>query len=97
ESLNANEVHRKQQCAVGQTAQCQPALYKFDNTAWTVGGPVLFPGTEFNAGRDKLFFFWSQDLLARTDPGGLNQRRVPTALERKGDFLQSRVSYGQCI
>ena len=71
------------------TVQCSAPLYKFDNTAWTVGGPVLFPGTKFNAGRDKLFFFWSQDLLGRTDPGGLNQRRMPTALERKGDFSQT--------
>ena len=42
------------------------------------------PETGFNRGRNKLFFFWSQDILARTDPGNLNQRRVPTALERRG-------------
>jgi len=97
DSLNANEFLRKQQCGLGQTAQCDPPLYKFDNTAWTVGGPVLFPGTSFNAGRDKLFFFWSQDLLSRTDPGGVNQRRVPTALERKGDFSQTFDSQGKLI
>jgi Carboxypeptidase regulatory-like domain len=97
DSLNANEFSRKQQCGLGQTAQCSAPLYKFDNTAWTVGGPVLFPGTSFNSARDKLFFFWSQDLLARTDPGGLNQRRMPTALERKGDFSQSFDSAGRLI
>ena len=96
-SLNANEFQRKQQCGLGQTAQCSPPLYKFDNTAWTIGGPVLFPGTKFNAGRDKLFFFWSQDLLGRTDPGGLNQRRMPTALERTGDFSQTLDSKGGLI
>ena len=96
-SLNANEFSRKQQCALGQTSQCEPPLYTFDNTAWTVGGPVLFPGTSFNRGRDKLFFFWSQDLLARTDPGGLNQRRVPTALERTGNFSQTFDSQGRLI
>ena len=47
------------------------------------------PGTGFNKGRNKLFFFWSQDLLSRTDPGTLNQRRMPTALERAGDFSQT--------
>jgi hypothetical protein len=97
DSLNANEFARKQQCALGQTAQCSAPLYKFDNTAWTVGGPVLVPGTEFNSARDKLFFFWSQDLLSRTDPGNLNQRRVPTALERQGDFSQTLDSQGRLI
>ena len=96
-SLNANEFSRKQQCALGQLAQCAAPLYKFDNTAWTVGGPVLIPGLDFNHGRNKLFFFWSQDILARTDPGGLNQRRVPTALERQGDFSQTFDSQGRLI
>jgi len=95
--LNANEFSRKQQCGLGQTAQCDPPLYKFDNTAWTIGGPVLLPGTDFNKSRNRLFFFWSQDLLGRTDPGGLNQRRVPTALERKGDFSQTFDSQGRLV
>ena len=96
-SFNANEFSRKQQCGLGQTSQCEAPLYKFDNPAWTVGGPVLIPGTGFNRGRDKLFFFWSQDLLSRTDPGGLNQRRVPTALERNGDFSQTFDTNGSVI
>jgi Carboxypeptidase regulatory-like domain len=85
---NGNEFSRRQQCAANGT-QCDPPLYTFDNTAWTLGGPVLIPGTQFNKGRNKLFFFWSQDILSRTDPGGLNQRRMPTALERTGDFSQT--------
>src|SRR4029450_3732079 len=48
-SLTANDFLRKQPCGLGQTAQCVAPLYEFDNTAWTVGGPVLFPGTGFNA------------------------------------------------
>ena len=66
---NGNEFQRQQQCDLGVIAQCDPPLYDFDNTAWTLGGPVLIPGTDFNKGRNKLFFFWSQDILARTDPG----------------------------
>ncbi len=46
---------------------------------------------------DKLFFFWSQDILGRTDPGNLNQRRVPTALERQGDFSQTFDNQGRLI
>ena len=89
QALNGNEFLRRQQCSAGQTAQCDPPLYTFDNTAWTLGGPVLVPGSEFNRGRKKLFFFFSQDWLGRTDPGGLNQRRMPTELERQGDFSQT--------
>ena len=85
---NGNEYQRRINCST-QPAQCDPPLYTFDNTAWTLGGPVLIPKASFNKGRNKLFFFWSQDLLGRTDPGGLNQRRVPTALERQGDFSQT--------
>ncbi len=94
---NGNEFLRKQQCGLGVTAQCDPPLYDFDNTAWTLGGPVLIPGTDFNKGRNKLFFFWSQDILARTDPGTLNQRRMPTALERSGDFSQTFDAQGRLI
>src|SRR4051812_23897143 len=89
DSLNGNEFTRRQQCNLGNTAQCDPPLYQFDNTAWTLGGPVLVPGTDFNKGRNKLFFFFSQDILSRTDPGNLNQRRMPTELERRGDFSQT--------
>ena len=97
DSLNGNEFSRRQQCGLGNTAQCDPPLYQFDNTAWTLGGPVLIPGTNFNKGRNKLFFFWSQDLLSRTDPGSLNQRRMPTPLERQGNFSQSYDSQGRLV
>ena len=97
DALNGNEFSRRQQCSQGVTAQCDPPLYTFDNTAWTLGGPVLIPGASFNRSRNKLFFFWSQDILSRTDPGNLNQRRVPTALERNGDFSQTFDSQGRLI
>jgi hypothetical protein len=97
DSLNGNEYSRRQQCGLGVTAQCDPPQYQFDNTAWTLGGPVLIPGTSFNRNRNKLFFFWSQDWLERTDPGSLNQRRMPTALERRGDFSQSLDSQGRLV
>jgi hypothetical protein len=97
DAWNGNEFSRRQQCGLGVTAQCDPPLYTFDNTAWTLGGPVLVPGTNFNKGRNRLFFFWSQDLLSRTDPGSLNQRRMPTELERRGDFSQTFDSQGRLI
>ena len=97
DAWNGNEFSRRQQCGLGQTAQCDPPLYTFDNEAWTLGGPVLIPGMNFNRGRNKLFFFFSQDILSRTDPGSVNQRRMPTALERHGDFSQTFDSNGRLI
>jgi len=98
-SLNGNEFNRRSACraANGVSPQCEPPLYKFDNEAWTLGGPVLIPGTGFNKARNKLFFFFSQDVLQRTDPGNLNQRRMPTALERAGDFSQTFDASGNLI
>ena len=95
EALNANPWDRQRQCAAGQPASCPTPRYRYDNIAWTIGGPVLVPGTSFNSGRDKLFFFFSQDLLPRTDPGNLQLSTMPTALERAGDFSQTVNSLGQ--
>jgi Carboxypeptidase regulatory-like domain len=98
DSLNGNEYARKVQCRNGSSDACKPALYEFDNFAWTLGGPVLVPGSSFNSRRNKLFFFWSQDLLARTTPiSPLTQQRMPTALERAGDFSQTRDSNGNQV
>ena len=95
ERFNTNTWDRRRQCAAGQAASCVKAPYRFDNTAWTLGGPVLLPGTGFNDNRDKLFFFFSQDLLPRKDPGTLQLSTMPTALERAGDFSQTFNSQGQ--
>ena len=96
DAMNGNEYSRRILCPT-QPAQCEAPLYTFDNTAWTIGGPVIIPNASFNRNRDKLFFFWSQDLLSRTDPGNLNQRRVPTALERQGDFSQTFDNQGRLV
>jgi hypothetical protein len=96
-ALNGNEYLRKQQCGQGDGPSCQPALYRFDNVAWTLGGPVLVPSTAFNRQRDRLFFFWSQERLVRTDPGTLNLRRMPTERERAGDFSQTLDSAGDRV
>jgi hypothetical protein len=55
---------------------------------YTLGGPIFIPG-KFNTDKKKLFFFWSQEFENRTDPATQHTGRVPTALERRGDFSQS--------
>ena len=58
----------------------------------TLGGPVRLP--KYN-GRDRTFFFFSYEGMrersARTSSGTI----VPTALERQGDFSQSRLGGGR--
>ena len=98
ENFNTNTWDRRRALRYGRRGghvastvpSCAKAPYRFDNTAWTIGGPVLLPGTDFNRNRDKLFFFFSQDLLPRNDPGTLQLSTMPTALERAGDFSQTR-------
>ncbi|HXE79437.1 MAG TPA: TonB-dependent receptor [Vicinamibacterales bacterium] len=59
-----------------------------DDSGYTLGGPIYIPG-RFNTERNKLFFFFSQEHQRRTEPGPERLARVPTALERAGDFSQS--------
>ena len=63
--------------------------YRLNEGGGTVGGPVIIPKL-FN-GKDKLFFFASFSRLSHTDPV-VYQGRVPTDLERKGDFSQTMVA-----
>ncbi len=61
---------------------------------YTIGGPVYIPGV-FNKNRDKLFFFFSQEHQKRFIPPAAPVRvTVPTALERAGDFSQTRDNAG---
>jgi Carboxypeptidase regulatory-like domain len=59
---------------------------------YTIGGPVGKPG-----GNNKLFFFYSHEyrpVTAAINGGNTIRIRVPTALERAGDFSQTRDNNG---
>ena len=58
----------------------KPVLKERD-WGYTIGGPVGKPG-----GTNKLFFFYSEQFSPRTSGGAVNRFRVPTLLERQGDF-----------
>lgn len=66
----------------------EPADSSRDDSGYTIGGPIFIPG-KFNTDRRRLFFFFSQEFQRRNDPVGERLSRVPTALERQGDFSQS--------
>lgn len=56
---------------------------------YTIGGPIGKPG-----GQNRLFFFYAHEYRPRKTSGAINRFRVPTALERKGDFSESRDNNG---
>jgi hypothetical protein len=65
------------------------AVSKQRDFGYTLGGPIGKPG-----GENKLFFFYSHEFRPRTSGGGINQFRVPTELERRGDFSQTLDNNG---
>ena len=62
--------------------------YRYNIFSYTASGPVYIPG-KFNRSREKLFFFWSQEFQRQKVGYGSETVRVPTELERAGDFSQS--------
>ncbi len=72
-------------------------IVRYDYPTFTFGGPVLLPFTSFNRNRDKVFFFWCTDFLPRKSPTSLVRRTFPTALEREGDFSQTRDTNGALV
>ena len=56
---------------------------------YSIGGPIGKPG-----GNNKLFFFYSHEYRPRTSASNRETFRVPTMLERQGDFSQSRDNQG---
>lgn len=57
---------------------------------FAVGGPVGKAG-----GANKLFFYFTMEMQPRTVGGDVTRYRMPTDLERQGDFSQSTNNLGQ--
>ena len=88
EGLYANSFFRN------RTATVRP-VERIQNFGYTVGGPIY--GKGFNRDKDKLFFFWSQEFVRRRSYPGTQFVTTPTALERGGDFSQTRDVNGAVI
>ena len=101
EGLNANNFLRNAQGRRPDGTEIQPrALYRYNYFGYDVGGPVHLPWgslANFNKNKDKLFFYWNQEWYEQLAPEGARDIRVPTALERNGDFSQTTDGNGNPI
>lgn len=95
EGLNANSWTNNRE---GQPL----SFFRLNNFGYTIGGPVYLPkfgegGRGVWSGKDKVFFFVSQEFQKQLRPQGNRNVTMPTALERTGDFSQSVDNNGNKI
>jgi hypothetical protein len=73
-------------------------INRFNTIGYNAGGPVILPWLHFNRTRDKVFFFFSQEIWPTVHPADSDlQITVPTAAERNGDFSHSIDNTGKPI
>jgi len=65
---------------------------KYYYPGFTIGGPVLIPGTKLNNKRNKLFFFTGYEYFYQTLDTGLLRATVPTPGEIQGNFSPAEVA-----
>jgi hypothetical protein len=81
EAFNANDFFNNRQGIERQR-------YRFNTVGYNIGGPIFWPG-HFNQNKQKLFFFFSQEILPNQRPNSVSNFVVPTANERKGIFSRT--------
>ena len=71
-------------------------LYRINISGYSIGGPIVIPGIidSRSAGAKKLFFFGSQEFTDDARPTTTSRANMPTALEKMGDFSQTRITNG---
>jgi hypothetical protein len=70
--------------------------YRYNNYSGSVGGPIYIPKL-FNASRQKLFFFYSQEEWRTKSPLSPYFVTVPTQAERQGNFSNTLDQSGKLI
>jgi hypothetical protein len=68
-----------------QDFQTTKPSYKKNDFGYTIGGPIYIPG-HYNTGKDKTFFFFSQEWRRDRVPGQAFNVIVPSVAERGGNF-----------
>lgn len=93
DSLNAN-TWTNNRLPIGSGGNPR-SLFRLNDVGFTIGGPVLIPKI-FN-GRQKLFFFASEEFQRQLRPQGVRNVTVPTLAERAGDYSNSVDSNGNRV
>ncbi len=65
---------------------------KFLFPGGNIGGPVRFPGSNFNKNRDKMFFFTGFEYFYQTLDTGVLTATVPTEGMRNGNFSPAELA-----
>jgi hypothetical protein len=88
EDLNANNFFSNQ---AGRARQ----KYRYNIGSYNISGPVQIPHVYRN--RHNMFFFFNQEYQNQVVSYSVNEKTVPTALERQGNFSQSVNTNGSRI
>lgn len=86
EQFNANTFFNNRTIVGGRPVP--KPRYRYNTYSYTIGGPIYVP-KKFNTGRQKLFFFWSQEFWPQQGSNPVNNVTMPTELERAGNFSQT--------
>src|ERR1700722_4693715 len=88
EDLNANNFFSNE---AGRPRQ----EYRYNIGSYMIGGPVVIP--KIYRGHRNLFFFFNQEYQNQVVSYSVNEKTVPTALERTGNFSKSYNTNGAAI
>ena len=88
EALNANDYF-------ANLAGKPRTEYRYNIGTYSLSGPLVLP--KLNRSHEKLFFFFNQEFQQQVAQYGVKTVTVPSALERQGDFTQSKNTNGSSI
>jgi hypothetical protein len=95
-AFNANTWDRNRNTPAGQpcddpqfekASHCRPNPFRYNQFGYSLSGPVILPGLDFNRDRNKLFWLWGQEWVRRRQTDNTTQR-VATLRMRQGDFSE---------
>jgi carboxypeptidase family protein len=96
EDFNANDTFNKHAVSAANPNGLPRSQYRFNTIGYNLGGPVYWPG-KVNKDKNKLFFFFSQEIWPTKTPGTTRYFMMPTDLEKQGDFSQSVDKQGDKV
>jgi hypothetical protein len=85
---NANDYFRQKQGAA-------KPFFEVNISGYSIGGPVIIPKLlDSRKDEKKVYFFLSNEFITNVRPTDIVRTNLPTALERAGDFSQTRNPNG---